>query len=181
MTIGMIEVSNRRAALLSARAVKKLKEQRKETRAVMQRFEGVSDLPDDERTTYEHLTLSMVILNALSDQLLKCHFLPRSWDDFTLGSDFDKSLTPLLRKNDNGELWVEFFDCDRPKSALLVVAGHLANPIAEGAPALRRRPAATEKPVRNMEESVAEDSSLMDMIRMRMPDRYQTRYQPRRG
>ncbi len=55
--ISILEVSNRRAELLSARAIKKLKEQRKETRAVMQRFEGASDLSADEKTTYANLTL----------------------------------------------------------------------------------------------------------------------------
>ena len=120
MAIGIVEMSNRRSSLLKAKAVKKLKEQRKTTRCVMQRFEGASDLTDDEKTTYEHLTLSMVILNALSDQLMSRDFLPRNWDIFTLGSDFDKHLTPLLRENADGELWVEYFDFDRPKDLMIL-------------------------------------------------------------
>ena len=183
MTIGMIEASNRRAAILSARANKKLKELRKETRAVMQRFEGVSDLSEDEKTTYNHLTLSMVILNALSDHLLKFNHLPRTWDEFTLGSDFDRNVTPLLCKNAEGELWVEYFECDRPKAALLLVAGDLAKPIPDGAPIIPRRPPVTKRTVRPQQPAPApvEEVSMMDLIRMRMPTVATTRYKQKLG
>jgi hypothetical protein len=183
MTISILEVSNRRAELLSARAIKKLKEQRKETRAVMQRFEGASDLSEDEKTTYAHLTLSMVILNALRDQLMKHHYLPRHWDAFTLGSDFDRRLMPLLHKNADGELWVEYFNCERPKEALLLIAGDAAKPIPEEAAMMRRRPPSPGRPARapRTEPVAQETTSIMDLVRNRMPSMSTPRYTPKRG
>ena len=181
--ISILEVSNRRAELLCARAIKKLKEQRKETRAVMQRFEGASDLSADEKTTYAHLTLSMVILNALRDQLMKHHYLPRRWDAFTLGSDFDQRLMPLLYKNADGELWVEYFNCERPKEALLLIAGDVAKPIPEEAAVMRRRPPSPGRPARapRTEPVVAEETSIMDLVRNRMPSAITPRYKPKQG
>ena len=181
MTIGIIELNNRRAKLLCAHAVKKLKETRRETRAVMQRYEGANDLTEDEKTTYAHLTLSMVILNALSDQLKKNSFLPRTWDVFTLGSDFDKHLTPLLRKNADGELWVEYFDLERPKDALMLLAGDSAKTIPEEAPVIRKRPPMPSEPTRARKGEDGPESSVMDMIRARMPNMYMARYTPKRG
>ena len=181
MTIGIIELNNRRAALLTERAIKTLKEQRKQTRAVMQRFEGASDLSQDEETTYAHLTLSMVILNALSDQLMKAHFLPKSWDVFTLGSDFDKHLTPLLRKNAKGELWVEYFDFPSPKDALLLLAGSAARSIPEQAPVMPQRPPRSGRTARPKAEAPSGEASVMDLIRMRMPSMSQARYTPKRS
>ena len=181
MPISILEISNRRAALLSARAIKKLKEQRKETRAVMQRFEGASDLSDEEKTTYAHLTLSMVILNSLRDQLKVHHYLPRRWDAFTLGSEFDQHMMPLLRKNAEGELWVEYFDCETPKDALLLIAGNVARPIGEEAAVMRRRPPSPEQPARPRKQSTPESGNLMDLIRNRMPSGTAPRYRPDRG
>jgi hypothetical protein len=181
MTIGIVEASNRRALLLTTRAIKQLKEKRKETRAVMQRYEGASDLSEDEKTTYEHLTLSMVILNALSDQLVNHNYLPRSWDVFALGSHFDKHLTPLLVSNDKGELWVDYFDCDRPKDLLVLVAGESARAMREHAPSTRPRLMATQRTERPKPEPEPQETSLMDLIRMRMPSRSHVRYDPKRG
>jgi len=82
---GSLDMENKRNFDARSQSLEKLKAQRKATRAVMQRYEGASDLSDDEKTTYDHLTVSMVILNALSDQLVKSDVLPRTWDGMTLG------------------------------------------------------------------------------------------------
>jgi hypothetical protein len=181
MAIGIVEASNKRAFLLTSRAIKQLKEKRKETRAVMQRYEGASDLSEDEKTTYEHLTLSMVILNALSDQLVNHNYLPRSWDVFALGSHFDKQLTPLLVSNQSGELWVDYFPCDRPKDLMILIAGESARAMREHAPSMRPRPMATQRTERPRTEPEPQETNLMDLIRMRMPSRSHVRYDPKRG
>ena len=167
----MVEMMNRAASLRCAAALTKLKEQRKSTRAVMQRYEAATDLSEDEKTTYVHLTQSMVILNALSDQLLKHEFLPRSWDQFTFGSEFDRNLMPLLRANEQGELWVEYFVFDRPRDLLVFLAGESANTVPEQAATLRKRPAATARSTRPRRAPMSPDSDLMDLIRARMPHR----------
>lgn len=181
MTIGLVEMSNRRALRLKTATLKKLKEQRKQTRAAMQRHEGLSTLCDVEKTTYEHLTLSMVILNALSDQLLKHDFLPRTWDAFTLGSNFDKRFVPLLKSNAQGELWVEYFECDQPKGLMVQVAGNVAGGLPEEAPKPGQRPVAPSKAPRERPRSPTSDTSVMEMIRMRMPQPCTAKYEPSRG
>jgi hypothetical protein len=167
----MVDVGDRRTSLRIAEAVKELKEQRKATRAVMQRYEGASDLSEDEKTTYAHLTQSMVVLNALSDQILKHEFLPRTWDRFTFGSEFDRHLTPLLRTNDEGELWVEYFVFDRPRDMLVFLAGKSADAVPEQAATMRKRPAATAGSARPKHAPASGDMDLMDLIRARMPNR----------
>ena len=185
MAIGIVELGHRRAAVLAVRAAKKLKDLRKETRAAMQRYEGVSDLSEDDKTTYDDLTLSMVILNALSDQLLRLHVLPRKWDVLTLGSNFNQHLTPVLRKNDQGELWVEYFDFACPKDALILIAGEIAKAIPEDAPAmpqrhkLRRPPAPSPAPAAS--DPKPAETSMMDLIRARMPQVSTVSYRPKRG
>ncbi len=172
----MVEVTNRRAPLRCARAVKELKEQRKSTRAVMQRYEAATDLSDDEKTLYVHLTQSMVILNALSDHLVKHDFLPRTWEHFTFGSGFDRNLMPLLRTNQDGELWVEYFVFDRPRNLLEFLGGDCANDVPEQAATIRKRPAATARPARPCQAKTTPDTDLMDLIRARMPNRNKACY-----
>ena len=190
MSIGSIEMGNKRVLYFRSKAIEKLKEQRKATRAVMQRYEGASDLSVDEKTTYDHLTVSMVILNALSDQLVKSDVLPRTWDGMTFGSDFDTRLTPLLRKNDEGELWVEYFDFARPRDLMDLLAGHHAHALREEAPSCRQRPRTAQKPARESRKPASEgvstghekaasfEQTLMDLVRTRMPKRTQNRYMP---
>jgi hypothetical protein len=172
----MVEVTNRRASLRCAGAVKELKDQRKSTRAVMQRYEAATDLSDDEKTIYVHLTQSMVILNALSDHLVKHDFLPRRWEHFTFGSEFDRNLTPLLRTNQEGELWVEYFVFDRPRDLLVFVGGDSANDVPEqAAPVQKRATTAARKP-RPRPDRPTPDIDLMDLIRARMPNRTKAFY-----
>ena len=197
MTIGIIEISNRRTAILCGRAIKKLKERRKETRAAMQRYEGETVLSDDEKITYNDLTLSMILLNALSDQLARYNQLPKTWDVFTLGSEFDKDAVPLLRGNDKGELWVAYFACDKPKAALMHIVGDAAKFVPEEGAVPRYRPAAPERAARpqaqpsykaasqpqsaqTQKPASASESNLRDLIRMRMPSMQQDVYRPKR-
>ena len=181
MAISTVELSNRRALLLKSKALKKLRELRKETRSVMQRYEGSSSLDDDDQITYDDLTLSMVVLNALNDQLSKHDFLPKSWDAITLGSDFDCNTAPLLRSNEAGEAWVAYFEVNRPKDLMILIAGTVAKSIPEEKPTLRPRPTSGGTTARPKTETAASsDASLMDMIRMRMPQPCTARYQPSR-
>ena len=185
MVVSIIEVSNRRAELLKSKALKKLKEQRKATRSAMQRYEGSTALDQDDQTTYDDLNISMVILNALSDHLLRTEFLPKSWDQFTLGSEFDRRFTPLLRSNAE-DLWVEYFDCNQPKDLLRIVVGNAAAVFDKKTATTPPRAARPSQPAPQPAASGptgsgAAGSGLMDMIRSRMPSHTQAQYSPKRG
>lgn len=164
-----VEVRTQTADQLGAVAIKNLKQYRKETREVMQRFEGASDLSDDEIVTYKHLTLSLVLSNALSDFIRNSGVLPRGWDTVSLGTDFDPRKTPILKKNAEGELWVEYFNCDRPKEALVMIAGEAAKFIPEVGRVVPRRPPKKQERSSPDQDSVAPvQSEIMDLIRKRM-------------
>ncbi len=190
MPISVIEVSNRRAQLLKAKATKKLKELRRETRSAMQRYEGETDLCEVEQETYDDLNMSMVILNAISDHVIRHDVLPKSWDEFTLGSKFEKEFTPLLRSNEEGDLWVDYFDFDRPEDLMRFVVGNAAAVFTKQTtptpqrPTMKAQPAQQTQQARQPEPKAAEASgageSLMDMIRARMPSSGQTHYSPKR-
>ncbi len=183
MVISIIEVSNRRAELLKSKALKKLKEQRKATRSAMQRYEGSGDLDRDDQTTYDDLNISMVVLNALSDHLLRSESLPKSWDQFTLGSEFDKRYAPLLRWNGADDLWVEYFDCEKPKDLMQIVVGNAVAVFDKKTSTIPNRPTRPSQPAPAPASAAPEPagSGLMDMIRSRMPSHTQAQYTPKRS
>ena len=177
MVISVLEVSNRREQLLKSKALKKLKELRKETRSAMQRYEGDPDVTEDERSTYDDLNLSLVVLNGLNDHLMRVDALPESWDKFTFGSEFDKDAAPLLRWNDEGDLWVEFFECEKPEDLMRHVAGNAVAVFKKKAPLAPQRPV-QPTPTQQAPQASASDGNLMDLIRTRMPNRSQAQYTP---
>ncbi|SFS20278.1 hypothetical protein [Yoonia litorea] len=182
MVISIIEVSNRRVQLLKSKALNKLKEQRKTTRSVMQSFEGSNDLGTDTKSTYDHLNTSMVVLNGLRDHLTRYDCLPHSWDELTLGSEFAEDATPLLRTGEDGELWVEFYEFEKPKDLMIFLAGAAVAGLYEQAQKQPGRPApAQPKPAQKPKAASNVDGGLMDMIRNRMPNRENVRYSPQRG
>jgi hypothetical protein len=150
--------------------IAKLKVLRRATRAVMQRYEGETNLSQDDAATYGHLTLSMVILNTVSDHLAKSDTLHKTWDRFALGSDFDLRLIPLLQQNAQDELWVEYFECPQPKDFLVLISGGAAEQPVEVAPVIRpRRVRARHASSVTMPSQQATRKKIMEMIRNRMP------------
>ncbi|WP_322892071.1 MULTISPECIES: hypothetical protein [unclassified Yoonia] len=149
--------------------VAKLKVLRRATRAVMQRYEGEQNLSGDESAIYDHLTLSMVVLNTVSDHLAKSDTLHKTWDRFALGSDFDLRLIPLLQQNGQDELWVEYFECRQPKDFLVLIAGETAEQPVEVAPVIRpRKVRARHASSVTMPSQEATRKKIMQMIRQRI-------------
>lgn len=149
--------------------VAKLKVLRRATRAVMQRYEGEQNLSGDESAIYGHLTLSMVLLNTVSDHLAKSDTLHRTWDRFALGSDFDLKLIPLLQQNAQDELWVEYFECRQPKDFLILIAGAATEQPIEVIPVIRpRKVRARHASSVVMPFQEATRQKIMHMIRRRM-------------
>ena len=134
----------------------------------MQRFEGVSDLSSDEIVTYKHLTLSLVLSNALSEYLKNTGEMPRRWDMVGLGTDFDPCMTPILRKDPEGDLWVEYFNCDRPKDALALIAGEAAKSIPEVGAVIPRRPPRPHRDSASPDNLKPRSSVIMELVRQRM-------------
>lgn len=182
MSISTVTASSQRDAHFKSKVVAKLRELRRSTRAVMQRYEGEPNLTDDETATYGQLTLSMVLLNAMSDHLRKSDTLPKTWDSFTLGSDFDLGLVPILHENSQGELWVEYFECHRPKEFLILIAGSAAEVLGEVGPVVRpRQVRARHASHTTTPAQEATRRSIMEMIRERMPTADNSVYTPKRG
>ncbi len=149
--------------------VAKLKVLRRATRAVMQRYEGEQNLSSDESAIYDHLTLSMVVLNTVSDHLAKSDTLHKTWDRFALGSDFDLRLIPLLQQNAQDELWVEYFECRQPKDFLALIAGDAAEPPDDVAPVIHpRKVRARHASSVMMPSQEATRQKIMQMIRRRI-------------
>ncbi|WP_162561720.1 hypothetical protein [Yoonia vestfoldensis] len=149
--------------------IAKLKVLRRATRAVMQRYEGELNLSEDESAIYGHLTLSMVLLNTVSDHLAKSDTLHTTWDSFALGSDFDLRLIPLLQQNGQDELWVEYFECRQPKDFLVLIAGAAAQQLGEVAPVIRpRKVRARHASSVTMPSQDATRKKIMEMIRIRI-------------
>ncbi len=182
MSISTVVASREREENLKSKALAKLRELRRSTRAVMQRYEGAPNLSEDETATYGQLTLSMVLLNAVSDHLANSDTLPKTWDSFTLGSDFDLGLLPLLQTKSHDELWVEYFACREPKDFLVLIAGSAAAELGEVSPVVRPRQVrarhASHAPMPAQEET---RKTIMEMIRDRMPIADTAVYRPERG
>jgi len=182
MSISTVTASSKREAHLKAKVIAKLRDLRRSTRGVMQRYEGASNLSEDESVTYKQLTLSMVVLNALSDHLSKSDTLPKTWNSFTLGSDFDLGLIPLLQKKSQDDLWVEYFECSRPKEFLVLVAGSAAEKLGEVGPVVRPRQVRARHASRASTPAQEETrKTIMEMIRDRMPTSDTAVYKPKRG
>ncbi|MDP5362576.1 MAG: hypothetical protein NWP79_10595 [Paracoccaceae bacterium] len=182
MSISTVTASSQREAHLKSKVIGKLRDLRRATRAVMQRYEGAANLSEDESATYGQLTLSMVLLNSVSDHLANSDTLPKTWDSFTLGSDFDLGLIPLLQKRSRDELWVEYFECRRPKDFLVLVAGAAAEQLGEDGPVVRpRQVRARHASQATMPAQEATRKTIMEMIRDRMPTADTAIYKPKRG
>lgn len=181
MSIGIIETGHRRATHYSGAVLKTLKDHRRLTRSVMQRYEGQNDLTGDETTTYEHLTLSMVILNALSEHIKRNQSMPKSWDVVTLGSDFDRGSLPLLQGNAPHDLWVAYFEFDKPRQMLEHLAGEHARKLPDDAVTLRPRPTLNRNGGATTRRPSPQQETIMELIRTRMPKRDQTHYTPQPG
>lgn len=180
MSISTVTASSQREAHHKAKVIAKLREVRRATRAVMQRYEGEPNLTEDERGTYGQLTLSMVLLNAVRDHLAKSDLLPKTWNGFTLGSDFDLGMVPILQEKSRDELWVEYFECRRPKDLLILIAGADAESLGEASPVVRPRPVRARQKARPAAPE-AEKKTIMELIRERMPTAGTAIYKPKRG
>lgn len=182
MSISTVTASGQREAHFKSQVIAKLRDHRRATRAVMQRYEGEPNLSQDELATYGQLTLSMVLLNAVSDHLANSDTLPKTWDSFTLGSDFDLGLLPLLQKKSQDELWVEYFECRQPKDFLVLIAGSAAEKLGEVDSVVRPRQVRARHATHgSVPAQEATRKTIMEMIRERMPTADSTVYKPKRG
>lgn len=182
MSISTVSASSQYDAHIKSKVIAKLKQLRRGTRAVMQRYEGERNLSEDEAVTYEQLTLSMVVLNAISDHLAKSDTLPKAWDGLTLGSDFDLGLIPVLQKTPDDELWVEYFKCRRPKELLILIVGAEAEKLGEVGSVVRPRQVRARHGSRAATPAQeATRRTIMEIIRDRMPVADSAGYDPNRS